>query len=271
MTNNEHFHGIDRGRTDRDRLLGYPRWVQDMAAGTDAAKSLVAEHEAWRLMRTGSISSAQHRNIMVGFWPLIEKFPHFLALNLVKTSYGRDAGVNAARSWLARNLRLEQKHAEWFLDWAEAFGTPREEMLDGWRPVEMTVITDWCWRVCEAGDLAEAMAATNFAIEGVTGEWTPRVSESPAYRALIEDADPGRGMRWLQAHADYDDAHPWEALAIIAQLAGGNPAPARVRGIRDAIVKSYGLYRLALDAALDCAAEEQLRPRETPAQMSAAL
>ena len=42
---------------------------------------------------------------------------------------------------------------------AEGFGIPRDEMLDGDRPVEMTLITDWCWRVCESGDLAEAIAA----------------------------------------------------------------------------------------------------------------
>ena len=39
-------------------------------------------------------------------------------------------------------------------------------------------------------------------------------------------------MRWLRVHADYDDAHPWDALDLIAGLAGPDPAPARARGIR---------------------------------------
>ncbi|MEW6269304.1 MAG: iron-containing redox enzyme family protein [Thermodesulfobacteriota bacterium] len=231
------------------RTSSLPSWLRDVVASVEPAKRRVAEHEVWRRMRAGTITRREQRNVLVGFWPLIERFPGLLALNLVKTSYGRDAGQNAARSWLARNLRTEQKHAEWFLDWAEGCGITRDEMLDGRRPTEMTLVTDWSWRVCESGGLAEAMAATNYAIEGVTGEWTPGVAASAAYRASLV-GEPRKAMRWLDAHASYDDEHPWQALAIVAQLAGPEPGPSEVRTIREAIVRSYELYALALDAAL---------------------
>ena len=233
----------------------YPRWIQDLIGESTEQRLRVSMHEAWRRMADGSITPLEHRNVLVGFWPLIERFPQFLALNLLKTSHGRDTGLDGARSWLAKNLRVEQKHAEWFLDWAEVFGTPRAEMLDGARPVEMTAISDWCWHVCQHGDLAEAMAATNYAIEGVTGEWTPSVADSESYRSRVPPQEVERGMRWLRVHADYDDAHPWDALALIAQLVGPDPAPARVRGILAAVCKSYDLYRLAADVALERAAE----------------
>jgi len=253
----------------RRSIANYPHWIQDLIGESTERRLRVSTHEAWRRMADASITPLEHRHVLVGFWPLIERFPQFLALNLLKTSHGRDAGIDGARSWLAKNLRIEQKHAEWFLDWAEVFGTPRAEMLDGWRPVEMTAITDWCWHVCQHGDLAEAMAATNYAIEGVTGEWTPMVADSEAYRSRVPTENVERGMRWLRVHADYDDAHPWDALDLISQLAGPDPSPARVRGILAAVCKSYDLYRLAADVALECAAGAQARPARRAASRAA--
>lgn len=247
------------------RAAGLPSWLQDVVVGTQPERGRVARHAAWQRMRDGTISREAHRNILVGFWPLIERFPQLLALNLLKTRHGRDEAQNAARAWLARNLRVEQKHAGWFLDWGAAFGIARDEMLDGPRPVEMTLITDWSWRVSESGDLAEAMAATNYAIEGVTGEWTPAVAHSAAYRAGIVAGDERSAMRWLDAHADYDDRHPWQALELIAALAGSDPAPSRVRAIHAAVTRSYELYALALDAALGHAARERTGATEAVA------
>jgi pyrroloquinoline quinone (PQQ) biosynthesis protein C len=245
---------------DAEKVKRYPAWVQEIIAETEPAAARVAEHDAWRLMREGSITPLQQRNILVGFWPLIDRFPQFLALNLLKTSYGRSPGMNAARAWLAKNLRLEQKHAEWFIDWADALDIPRAEMLDGWRSKEMTRIADWCWYLGRKGDLAEAMAATNYAIEGVTGRWTPGVASSERYRATLQPTCVDSGMRWLDAHADYDDAHPWQALDIIVALVGPRPAPARRDAIRDAVDTSYALYGLALDSALACAAAPSRQP-----------
>lgn len=235
---------------DAERVARYPEWVGEIVADTEAAASRVGDHEVWRRMRDARITPLQHRNLLVGFWPLIERFPQFLAQNLLKTSYGRHAGMNAARAWLARNVRIEQRHAEWFLDWASAVGIPRDDMLDGWRPKGTTSVAEWCWDIGATGDLAEAMAATNYAIEGVTGRWTPGVAASARYRSTIEPSQLEHGMRWLQAHADYDDAHPWEALDIIVALVGMQPPPARRRGIRQAILRSYELYAVALDAVL---------------------
>lgn len=227
----------------------HPAWVRELLLESTPAREAVAEHDAWRLMREGTIGRPLHRMMLVGFWPLIERFPHFLALNILKTTHGRHPGVDAARVWLARNLRTEARHAEWYLDWAAALGLSRREVLDGERPAEMTAIADWCWQVCHAGELVEGMAATNFAVEGVTGEWVRGVATSEPYRRLLAGNDAETASRWLAAHADYDASHPVEALDIIVQLVGAEPPAERVRAIRHAVLKSYELYRLALDAA----------------------
>src|SRR5436190_7317507 len=90
-----------------------PAWVRELVLETDAARVAVVEHEAWRAMREGTISRPLHRLMLVGFWPLIESFPKFLALNILKTTHGAHPAEDAARFWLARNLRAEARHAEW--------------------------------------------------------------------------------------------------------------------------------------------------------------
>ncbi|MCH6558617.1 MAG: iron-containing redox enzyme family protein [Nitrospirae bacterium] len=160
-------------------------------------------------------------------------------------------GGNTARSWLTRNIRVEQKHAEWYKDWAQSAGVPLDRLYDGPRPAAATVITGWCWYVCKSGGLAEAMAATNYAVEGVTGGWTRLVAASEKYRELFTESERRHAMRWIHAHASYDDSHPVEALDIIAGLVGKDPEHATVRRIQNAIQKSYDFYLLALDKGLD--------------------
>ena len=228
----------------------YPLWLQDVIAETRETEMAVAEHEAWQRFSDGTISSSQHHALLVGFWPLIEKFPHFLALNLLKCSYGADPVMNDARSWLSKNLLVEQKHAEWYRDWAVSAGVPVSRLYEGPRPAMATAVTDWCWHICESGTLSEAMAATNYAIEGVTGRWSRLVGASVPYKEMFKESERQKAMNWIDAHAVYNDMHPVEALDIIVGLLGQDPAPSRARRIKQAIQKSYDLYLLALDSGM---------------------
>jgi pyrroloquinoline quinone (PQQ) biosynthesis protein C len=56
------------------------------------------------------------------------------------------------------------------------------------------------------------MAATNYAIEGATGEWATLVCSQPHYENLFQSGVRKKAMKWLRLHAEYDDTHPWEAL-----------------------------------------------------------
>ena len=229
----------------------FPSWLAEVVEETKPQAKTVANHEAWKRFSDGSITQSKHHALLHGFWPLIERFPQFLALNLLKCSYGTSSAINAARGWLIKNLRIEQRHAEWYRDWAECSGIPRSTLFNGQRPAALTAITDWCWHICETGSLAEGMAATNFAIEGVTGDWSELVWESQDYRLLFKETERKKAMKWIQAHAAYDDLHPVEALSIIHQLLGDNPCKNEILKIKRAIQKSYDLYLLALDAGME--------------------
>ena len=228
----------------------YPQWMVDVVGETNKTAKAVAYHDAWKRFSDGTIPQQQHHALLIGFWPLIERFPQYLAHNLLKCSYGPDSALKKARGWLIKNLRIEQRHAEMYRDWAVSAGVQESDLFHSSRAAGATAITDWCWHVCEAGELAEAMAATNFAIEGVTGEWTQMVWESPEYKLFFPEPQRKKAMRWIQAHAAYDDAHPVEALDIIYALHGDRPDPEAVDRVQRAIQKSYELYYLALDTGM---------------------
>jgi pyrroloquinoline quinone (PQQ) biosynthesis protein C len=94
------------------------------------------------------------------------------------------------------------------------------------------------------------MAATNYAIEGVTGEWAALVCSRDTYELGFPEAVRKSAMKWLRAHAEYDDKHPWEALEIIATVLGHEPDETDIAGVRSRIRKSYDYMRLTLDECL---------------------
>ena len=104
------------------------------------------------------------------------------------------------------------------------------------------------------------MAATNYAIEGATGEWAQLVCSSDRYAGSLPEEKRKTGMRWLRAHARYDDSHPWEALEIIASLLGGHPGSLEIAGVHAAIQSSYDYMRILLD---DCLADAGELPEST--------
>jgi hypothetical protein len=135
-------------------LTSYPEWAQDLVTACAATKQGVVDHEAWTLMREARLDAVGTRDFMVGVWPVIERFPGYMALNLLKTRYGRSKGENMARRWLVRNIRVEQNHAEYWLNWAEGAGVPQDEVLNGAAPYGTEALHSWCEEVSRSGPLA---------------------------------------------------------------------------------------------------------------------
>ncbi|HET8898214.1 MAG TPA: iron-containing redox enzyme family protein [Rhodanobacteraceae bacterium] len=231
-------------------IASYPRWAREMLAACQEAKQAVLDHPVWRMMHDATIDATTMRHFMIGVWPFIERFPGYMAHSLLKTRYGRSAGDDAARRWLVRNIRVEQNHAEYWLNWAEGAGIAREEVFHGAAPAGCRVLADWCEEVSRDGSLAAGLAATNYAIEGVTGEWAQYVYDSAAYQASFPLQSRTASLRWLQLHAAYDDAHPWEALDIVCTLLGAAPEPAEVEHLLECIRRSYVCMRQVGDSCL---------------------
>ncbi|MFK2876620.1 TenA family transcriptional regulator [Rhodanobacter hydrolyticus] len=232
-------------------LSSYPYWAQDMVADCEKAKQGVVQHELWARMSEARLDRESTRNFMVGVWPVIERFPAYMAYNLLKTNYGRSPGDNLARRWLVRNIRVEQNHAEYWLNWAESAGVRLEEVTMGRPPAGSQVLASWCEEVSRGGELAAGIAATNYAVEGATGEWSQRIYESVTYAESLPEQGRTKGLRWLQLHAAYDDTHPWEALEIVCTLVGMTPGVDQVRHLGECISRSYTSMGITLDRCME--------------------
>ena len=228
-------------------LSSYPIWAQDMVADCESARQSVVKHEIIAMMRETRLDLEATGNFLTGIWPVIERFPGYMALNLLKTRYGRSEGDNLARRWLVRNIRVEQNHAEYWLDWADAAGVGREKVLRGRVARDSKTLANWCEEVSANDTLAAGIAATNYAVEGATGMWSQLIYDSEAYRQSIPS---GQGLRWLKLHAAYDDVHPWEALEIVCTLLGTAPAAHEVAYLSECIRRSYTSMRMLADCCI---------------------
>jgi len=241
-------------RTGELKSVGsYPVWLQRVVRETNRDKQRVVEHELFALMRDAMLPLPAMQRFLVGVWPTIELFPQFMSMNLKKAGYGDSAGEDMARRYLIHNIRVEQKHADHWAEWAKSAGLTLQDLKEASEIEGLQALAHWCWYVSDRASLAVAVAATNYAVEGATGEWACLVCSQPTYAASLPEEIRAPAMRWLKVHAEYDDTHPWEALDIVATLLGHAPSPQQIGEVRQAIRSSYLYMEMALDHAMQAA------------------
>src|SRR5438105_2179974 len=135
-------------------LNSYPGWAQELVQECSDAKQGVVNHELFHMMKENKLPPEPSRNFLMGVWPVIEQFPQYMALNLLKVHYGRTLGQDMARKYLIRNIRVEQNHADFWIDWAAAAGVDKESLLYGSVPLATHALSHWCWHTCERDGLA---------------------------------------------------------------------------------------------------------------------
>jgi pyrroloquinoline quinone (PQQ) biosynthesis protein C len=192
-----------------DSLNGYlkPYWDEllqgDWCEGVANTRLTVPEMRGWILQT----------------YPFIHAFPKFLAEGLIKVE------DDYSRSFLIDNIRVEKAHAEHWIWMGLGFGLTREEMLaaaDGRKPVlrDVQSLTDWLWYINTKGSMAEAVAATSFAIEGLAGDIARKVVKGfEAYKDMPGVQMGPKTYKWFREHAQYDDEHPKIAMDIVKRYA----------------------------------------------------
>jgi pyrroloquinoline quinone (PQQ) biosynthesis protein C len=130
-----------------------------------------------------------------------------------------------ARSFLIDNIRVEKAHAEHWIWMGEGFGVDRQDMIalaQGERALlrDVQSLSDWIWYINSKGSLAEAVAATSFAIEGATGDLSRALlSGFETYGSREGVTMNPRTTKWFRNHAKYDDDHPRVALEVVTRYA----------------------------------------------------
>ena len=167
----------------------------------------------------GRLTLAEMQGWMIQLYPFIHAFPKFLAEALIKCE------DDYSRSFYIMNIRVEKAHAEQWLWMGAGFGVPRDTMLalaNGLQPLlrDVQSLTDWLWYINTKGTLAEAVAATSFAIEGIAGDIARKVTDGFQYYRDEPEVDLSpKTYRWMRQHAHYDDEHPKIALEIVERYA----------------------------------------------------
>ncbi len=234
-------------------IASYPIWLQRVVRETHADKMRIVNHELFALMRDARLPTSAMRRFLMGAWPTIQNFPQFMAMSLKKVNAGDGAGEDLARRYLIQNIRVEQKHVEHWVEWAGSVGLTLGDLRQADDLQGIHALAHWCWYVCDRAPLAVAVAATNFAVEGATGEWACVVCSKDTYADSLPEDIRGPATRWLRLHAEYDDTHPWEALDIVATLLGNAPQQADIDAVRRAIHSSYAYIEMGLDDAMSVA------------------
>jgi len=225
-------------------ITPHPAWIEAMKASVQKDWEAAVWPSVFKRTAEGNRPPLRHwQRVLSNFFYIVEMFPKYMGLSLAKTTYTRDA---SARRWLLQNMAVEAKHTEWLIDWAAGCGVSAEQLLAHTPSPEILELHQHLWDTCQKGSLAEGVAASNWAIEGVTGEWTPAVEKNFRLYAADGVRIDGVSMMWLKAHARYDDAHPHEALEIIkASTDGQSDEPVRVT---EAARKSLNLFQRAIES-----------------------
>ena len=226
---------------DSLKATPHPVWVEDMIESlADQWKAAVYTPPIARTM-TEPVDHETWSLLIREFFCVVEAFPKYMGLSLAKTTYGQTPRDFLVRDWLIGNIRVEALHVRWYLDWAAGHGISASEITSHRPSTEVASLFEWLWSVSYRGSLAEAVGAVNYAIEGITGEWSRVVL--PAFTKLYGEGS--KSLTWLAAHANYDDAHPREALEIV-KLA--TTSADEIRRVHSSISRSLELFERALKA-----------------------
>jgi len=194
-------------------------WINDLHSYVKPYWDHLLEGSWAEGVTTGTLTLPEMQGWMIQLYPFIHSFPKFLAEALIKCE------DDYSRGFYIMNIRVEKAHAEQWLWMGSGFGARREEMLalaNGERQLlrDVQSLTDWLWYINTKGSLAEAVAATSFAVEGMAGDIARKVTNGFQYYRDEPEVDLSpKTYRWMRQHAQYDDEHPKIALEIVQRYA----------------------------------------------------
>jgi pyrroloquinoline quinone (PQQ) biosynthesis protein C len=209
-------------------LSPHPQWVDSLNGYVKPYWDELLNGEWAEGVARTRLSISEMRGWILQIYPFIHAFPKFLAEALIKVE------DDDSRSFLIDNIRVEKAHAEHWIWMGMGFGLKKADMLDlaeGNRPVlrDVQSLTDWLWYINTKGSLAEAVAATSFAIEGVAGDIARKVTAGfEAYRGQPGVEMGPKTYKWFREHAHYDVEHPKIALEIVKRYATTERTQTRV-------------------------------------------
>jgi pyrroloquinoline quinone (PQQ) biosynthesis protein C len=187
-----------------------PPWVAELQRQTKPYWDAVLECRLIQEASKGVLSLERMRGWILQMYPFIETFPKWIALTIAKVP-----DLNS-RGFMIDNLRVEKRHAMQWVQMAEGFGLNKSALQSVEPFPEVDALTHWLWSINAQGSLAEAVGATNYAVEGVTqGIARLTLQGFPHYAEMPDVHLDRKAYAWMQNHARYDELHPVQALEVM--------------------------------------------------------
>ena len=189
---------------------GDPPWVAELQRQTKPYWDAVLDCRLIQEASKGTLSLDRMRGWIIQMYPFIETFPKWIALTITKVP---DLD---SRAFMIDNLRVEKRHATQWVHMAEGFGLTKPALESVVPYPEVDALTHWLWSINAQGSLAEAVGATNYAVEGVTQGIARLTLKGFPHYAEMPNMQLGRkAYAWMQNHARYDELHPVQALQVM--------------------------------------------------------
>lgn len=228
------------------KITPHNEWSQAFWDRLLPLKNRISQHPFFVGFASGQLTPECVRYALLNFYPLVARFPAYMALNLAKATDFHLSGVTDTRTWLIQNIHIEERHLFWYQDWAAGFGLSVEQLNQVCPPPAMDAVNHFLWSTNYRCGLAEGIAATNLAIEWATSDWTVQVYKGiKNYMSYPDIVINTKTVAWLRAHALYDDVHPYEAMELIKRLCDHDPQ--LQQKALHAAEQGLGYYELALD------------------------
>jgi len=208
-------------------ITPHPAWVADLDATLEPNRQAILDTPVIIDASENQLVDGQIQNFLVAFYPIIRDFPQWLQMLL-------DRSPAMGREFFTDNIRVERRHDAMWRAMGDGFNVHKKRFQE---PEPM--LPD----MCRNAEFGQAVAATNYAVEGVA----QKISEK-ALRGLAKNAKIGpRGRWWLEEHAKYDDEHPIHALEIIKDCVNrGSDKPQK---ITQSALESLKLMRFSMEAS----------------------
>ena len=134
-------------------ITPHNEWAQRFWDELLPAKERVSKHPLFLDMASGSLSLECFRSALLNFYPLVAHFPSYMAGALAKaTSFSLD-GVTETRDWLIQNIKVEERHLNWYQDWALGFGLTLETLNEVRPPAAMNAVNHFLWTINYRGSI----------------------------------------------------------------------------------------------------------------------
>src|SRR5207248_658579 len=86
----------------------------------------VAEHPFFTRFAKEA-TPAQIRKALLGFYPLIDSFPRWMTAVLERIDAKASPRADEARKWYRRNIAVEKRHRNWWLDCGVPWGLTKRD------------------------------------------------------------------------------------------------------------------------------------------------